>query len=95
MKQITTIAGSWSDEANGWESNVLCLTGDGWLEVELPEKGRLVVKKSENESGPYPKALITKWAGPSFRIRLYGTTEERYVKIITTSEPTRIQIANI
>ena len=95
MKEITTIQGAWSDEANGWVSETLELTGDAWLEVELPHKGRLVIKKAEQIEGPYPKALITKCAGPSFRIRIYGSTEHRYIKVVTTETPTRIQLANI
>ena len=95
MKEITTIEGAWSDEANGWVSEILQLTGDAWLEVELPAKGRLVIKKAETIDGPWPKALITKWAGPKFRIRIYGSTPARYIKIITTEIPNTIQYANI
>jgi len=106
MKEITTIHGAWSDEANGWVSETLELTGDAWLEVELPAKGRLVIKKAETIDGPYPKALITKWAGPKFRIRLIhgtytGKLDEgvgelnRYIRIITTETPNTIQYANI
>jgi hypothetical protein len=95
MKEITTIQGAWSDAANGWVSEILELTGDAWLEVELPAKGRLVIKKAESIDGPWPKALITKWAGPKFRIRIYGSTEHRYIKVVTTDTPITIQIANI
>ena len=95
MKPITTIQGAWSDEANGWVSEDLELTGDAWLEVTLPHKGRLVIKKAEQIDWPYPKALITPWCGPKFRIRLYGSTEHRYIKVVTTETPTRIQLANI
>ena len=95
MKEITTIHGAWSDEENGWRSEDLCLTGDAWLEAELPSRGRIVIKKSETPDGPWPKALITRWAGPKFRIRLYGSTEHRYIRIITTETPTRIQYVNI
>lgn len=111
MKEITTIQGAWSDDANGWVSEDVRLTGDAWLEVELPQKGRLVIKKSESPDGPWPKALITKWAGPQFRIRIHhgyaeatrATAEydgmaighDRYIRIITTETPTKIQLANI
>lgn len=106
MKEITTIRGSWSDDANGWVSETVELTGDAWLEVELPEKGRLVIKKAESQEGPWPKALITKWTGPSLRIRIYhgrdevsakvdGVGHNRYIRIVTTITPTRIQLANI
>lgn len=95
MKEITTIQGAWSDEANAWVSEILELTGDTYLEVSLPTKGRLVIKKSESIDGPYPKALITPWTGPEFRIRLYGTTERRYIKVAITETPNRIQFANI
>lgn len=110
MKEITTIQGAWSDEANGWVSEILELTGDVWLEVELPSKGRLVIKKAEQIEGPYPKALITKWAGPKFRIRIHhgisyipgkpdtpgkSVPFPRYIKIITTETPITIQYANI
>lgn len=93
--EITTINGAWSEEANAWVSETLQLTGDCWLEVELEGKGRLVIKKSETPDGPWPKAMITKWGGPSFRIRMYGATEARYIKVYLTSNPTTIQYANI
>lgn len=95
MKPIQDISGAWSEEANAWVSEILELTGDTYLEVSLPTKGRLVIKKSESIDGPYPKALITPWTGPEFRIRLYGTTEQRYIKVAITETPNRIQFANI
>ena len=106
MKPIQTIQGTWSDDANGWVSEDLELTGDAWLEVTLPHKGRLVIKKSETPEGPWPKALITPWTGPDFRIRLIhgrdevsakevGIGHNRYIRIVTTETPTIIQLANI
>ena len=95
MKPIQDISGAWSEEANAWVSEILEITGDTYLEVSLPTKGRLVIKKSESIDGPYPKALITPWTGPEFRIRLYGTTEQRYIKVAITETPNRIQFANI
>ena len=92
--EITTINGAWSDDANAWVSDVLHLTGNCWLEIELEDKGRLVLKKSESETGPFPKALITKWGGPSFRIRVYGSTKYPYIKVCLTDTPTRIQFSN-
>lgn len=93
--EIKKIVGAWSEQDNAWVSETLCLTGDCWLEVSLPDKGRLVIKKSETKNGPFPKALITKWGGPKFRIRIYGTTEARYIKICLTDTPTIIQISSI
>ena len=102
MKPITTIGGAWSDEANGWVSEDLEITGDCYLEAELPQKGRLVIKKSETSAGPWPKALVTKWAGPSFRIRILhgrdevqGARHNRHIRIVSTSTPTSIQLTNI
>lgn len=95
MKPIETIQGAWSEQDNAWVSETLCLTGDCWLEVTLPHKGRLVIKKSETAEGPWPKAFISKWAGPDFRIRMYGTTEGRYVRIYLTTTPTTIQLSSI
>ena len=92
--EITTINGAWSEEANAWVSEDWCLTGDCWLEVDLPDKGRMIIEKAESIEGPWPKALITKWDGPMFRIRIYGSTKYRYVRIFLTSEPDRIQFAN-
>lgn len=92
--EITTINGAWSEEENAWVSDVWCLTGDCWLEVSMPDKARLVVKKAETLDGPWPKAMITKWGGPEFRIRMYGSTKYRYVRIYLTDIPTRIQFAN-
>ena len=106
MKPIQTINGAWSDEANGWVSETLELTGDSWLEGTLPHKGRLVIKKAESLEGPWPKALITPWTGPKMRIRIlhgrdkvcaksFGIGHNRYIKIITTETPSSIQLANI
>lgn len=95
MKTIETIQGGWNDEANAWVSETLCLSGDAWLEITLPEKGRVVIKKSETSAGPWPKALITKWTGPKFRIRLYGSTERRFIQIHITTTPTSIEKVNI
>jgi hypothetical protein len=92
--EITTINGAWSEEDHAWVSEVWQLTGDCWLEVSLQDKGRLVVKKSETAEGPWPKAMITKWGGPEFRIRIYGSTKYRYVRLYLTEEPVRIQFAN-
>lgn len=92
---MKTIRGDWSDDANGWLSETLELTGDAWLEVELPQKGRVVIKKSETEDGPWPKALITEWAGPEFKIRILGGSRGSFVKIITTDIPKRIEYDNI
>lgn len=102
---MTTIHGAWSDEANGWVSEVIEMTGDAWLDVELPAKGRVVIKKAEDMSGPWPKALITKWDGPVFKIRVVHGVDRsnrldrfeagRFIKIITTDIPKRIEYANI
>lgn len=92
--EVTKINGAWNEQENAWVSEDWCLTGDCWLEVALPDKGRLVIKKSETAEGPYPKAMVTPWAGPEFRIRLYGSTKYRYVRICLTAEPTMIQFAN-
>lgn len=93
--ETTTIRGAWSDEDNAWVSETLFLTGDCWLEVTLPNKGRLVVKKSETENGPFPKAIISGWSGPKFKVRIYGTTKGRYIKVCLTETPTIIQISSI
>lgn len=92
--EITNIHGSWSDNSYAWVTDTWCLTGDCWLEVTLPQKGRLVIKKAETENGPWPKVLISSWSGPEFRIRLYGSTKYRYVKIYLTDNPDRIQFVN-
>lgn len=70
MTERIPIDGAYSTEANGWVSELITLTGDTYLEVTLPSKGRIVIKKSETPDGPFPKALITPWAGPDFRIRI-------------------------
>lgn len=92
--EITTINGAWSEEANAWVSETWCLTGDSWLEVSLPDKGRLVVKKAETLDGPWPKCFISPWCGPEMRIRFYGSTKYRYIRLYLTKEPDRIQFAN-
>ena len=92
--EITAINGAWSEEENAWVSETWCLTGDCWLEVTMPGKGRMVVNKSETDSGPWPKAMITPWTGPEIRIRIYGSTKYRYVRLYLTEEPVKIQFAN-
>ena len=93
--ETTTINGAWSQEANAWVSDVVHLTGDCYIEATLPGKGRLVIKKSESAEGPFPKALISKWSGPDFKILVYGTTKGRYLKICLTDIPTTIQYVMI
>ena len=92
--EITDINGAWSEDRNAWVSDPLCITGDCWLEVTLPGKGRMVIKKSETQDGPWPKCLISNWTGPEFRVRIYGSTKYRYIRIYMTETPTRIQFAN-
>lgn len=95
MREKKSVSGSWDEKENAWVSETLKLTGDGWLDVELDGKGRLVIKKAEEESGPWPMALISPWTGPCFKIRLYGTTVSRYIRIYLTQEPKNIYYANI
>jgi len=92
--EITTINGAWSEQDNAWVSEVLHLTGDCWLEVTLPDKGRLVVKKAENTDGRWPKCFKTPWCGPEMRVRIYGSTKYPYIRIYLTDTPERIQIAS-
>ena len=89
--EIKDIHGAWSDEENAWVSEIRFLTGDTYLEVTLPDKGRMVIRKAEKEEGPWPKCLKSSWTGPEFRIRVYGSTKYRYVRIYLTETPTRIQ----
>ena len=93
--EVRDITGAWSYDDNAWVSEAICLTGDSYLEIKLQDKGRLVIKKSETENGPWPKALITPWTGPDFKTRLYGSSKYRYVKIYLTSRPVMIQISSI
>jgi len=95
MSEMITITGAWSQQDNAWVSETLCIDNDCWLEVTLPKKGRLVIKKSETENGPWPKALITRWKGPKFNVRIYGATESRYIKIFLTDIPINIEYAYI
>ena len=88
------INGAWSEEDNAWVSETLCLTGVCRLEADLPDKGRLVIKKSESENGPFPKAYISRWGGTSFIINIYGTTRERYIRIYLTETPTSIKLVS-
>lgn len=92
--EITTINGSWSESENAWVSEIWCLTSDTYLEVTLPDKGRMVIKKAETLAGPWPKAKITPWTGPEFRMRIYGDTKYKYIRIYLTDTPTMIQFAN-
>ena len=92
--EITPINGAWSDQENAWVSEDWCLTGDCWLEVTMPNKGRLLVRKAETLDGPWPKAFVSPWCGPEMRIRFYGSTKYRYVRIYLTEAPTIIQFAN-
>lgn len=88
------INGAWSSNDDAWVSEAIHLTGDCILDVELQGEGRLVIKKSESEDGPYPKVLISDWGGPKFRIKLFGVTDGKYVKVYTTSVPDLVRITN-
>jgi hypothetical protein len=92
--EITTINGAWSEQENAWVSETWCLTGDCWLEVTMPDKGRMVIKKAETLEGPWPMCFKTPWTGPEMRIRIYGSTKYRYVRIYLTDTPDMIQFAN-
>ena len=92
--ELTTINGAWSEEENAWVSTVWELTGDCWLEVTMPGKSRMIIRKAETENGPWPKCLKSTWTGPEYRIRIYGSTKYRFVKIYLTDTPLRIQFAN-
>lgn len=93
--EIKLVKGAWDYDANAWVSEVLYLTGNSFLEITLPNKGRVVIKKSENPDGPFPKALISNWSGPSFIIPIHGTTKGRYIVVCLTETPTNIQISSI
>jgi hypothetical protein len=92
--EITTINGAWNDKERAWVSDPLFLTGDCYLEVTLPGRGRMVIKKAETADGPWPRAKVTPWTGPEFKIRIYGSTKYRYVRIYLTETPTQIQFSN-
>lgn len=92
--EITTINGAWSEDDNAWVSETWLLTGDCYLEITMPDKARLVIKKAETLEGPWPKCFISHWAGPEFRIRIYGSTKYRYIRLYLTETPERVQFAN-
>lgn len=94
MNESRTITGAWNEECNAWVSDELCLSGNAVLDVTLPQKGRLVIKQLE-DNGRWPKALVTKWCGPCMRIRIFGATYSRYIKIFLTEEPQKIILTNI
>ena len=94
MIGLQDVTGAWSEEEKAWVSNIWQLTGDCWLEVKMPGKSRLVIKKAEKREGPWPKCLKSTWTGPDYRIRIYGSTKYRYVQFFLTEAPERIQIAN-
>lgn len=94
LGELKTINGAWSDDENAWVSETWFLTGDCWLEVTMPGKSRMVIKKAETPEGPWPKCLKSTWTGPEYRIRIYGSTKYKYVKIFLTEEPLRIEFAN-
>ena len=95
MTEIIAVQGSWSAEDRAWVSDVIPITGSIHLEVELPKKGRMVIKKSNTPEGPWPKALISPWTGPDFKIRIHRSYEQQYIKIYLTSTPITIQYAYI
>lgn len=92
---MVTVNGEWSDEANAWVSENIQLTGNITLEVDLGEKGIVVIKKAETLEGKWPKAYISGWEGPEFKIKVYGSTKAKYIRIETTTTPETIQYANI
>ena len=92
--ELETVTGAWNPEENAWVSETLTLTGDCWLEVKMRGKSRMVIKKAEKLEGPWPKCLKSTWTGPEYRIRIYGSTKYRHIKIYLTDIPLRIEIAN-
>lgn len=88
------VTGSWNEDANAWISDVVELHTDCYLEIDLPSKGRLVVKKAETIDSPWPKAMVSKWAD-QIRLRIYGSTEGALLKFCLTDTPKRIQLFKI
>lgn len=95
MSQITNISGSWSDRDNAWVSEALQLSDESFLEVEFEQNGIVVIKLSDTQNGPWPKAYISKWRGPKQQVRLYGTTKDRYIKVFLSRIPKSVQLSSI
>ena len=92
--QPPQITGAWNAEENAWVSTVQRLTGDTYLEVTMNGKSRMVIRKAETPDGPWPKCLKSTWTGPKYKIRIYGSTKYRYIKIYLTSNPVSISFSN-
>lgn len=76
---------TYSSESNSWTTGVVELTGDCWLRVVLPGKGRLAIRHLYK--GQWPIVLMSPYTGPDFEIRIYGKTMGGQIIIETTRKP--------
>ena len=92
---IRSIGFSFDEEANSWRSGDIRLTGDCYLSVTLPERGRLAIRKFNSTDAPKPVVLMSPHTGPDFEIRIYGESAGKYIRIETTAQPTKAELTPI
>lgn len=72
---------------NAYTTQPILLTGDAFLTLSLPERGRLAIRKSNTGERPWPIVLMSP-KNKDYQIRIYGQTRGKYIKIQTTHAPT-------
>lgn len=82
----------YDEKENGWSSDIVTLTGETFLSLRLPSLGRVCLRKSNTDNGPWPIILMTPWTGPDFRVRLFGQARGKRVKILCTDKPQSCEI---
>lgn len=90
-----TLEFQYSEAFNAYRSDIIPLTGDCYLTVTLPSRGRLAIRKANSISGPWPVVLMSPHTGPDFEIRIYGETYGKYIRIETTHQPIKAEITPI
>ena len=82
------------DNANSYSSGPIQLTGDAYLCVTLPTKGRIVIRKSNTGRAPWPIVLASP-IEQDFQIHLYGKTKYKHIIVEATHNPIKATLYNI
>lgn len=80
---------------NGWVSEEMVLTGETFLALSLPDRGRVCLRKSNSADGPWPIILMSPHTGPDFRIHLFGQAKGKHIKVLCTDAPVKCSVYNL
>jgi len=91
---MRTITYTYSASDDAWVSEKLTLTSDVVIKIVLSEKGKVVIKKQNEEGTPAPKIFITK-DYTEFLVTVNGWSKDKIIQVFTSTEPNYMGYAKI